>query len=79
VGDKVIVLKSSRNLLFDNVVHETGGHFVYLLNDCENVTLSNITIRKSRDAVNLVGCRNVQLHHCRFTGCGDDTLALTLR
>jgi len=76
VGDKVIALKSSRNLLFDNVVHETGGHFVYLLNDCENVTLSNITIRKSRDAVNLVGCRDVQLHHCSFTGCGDDTLAL---
>ena len=75
-GDKVIALKSSRNLLFENVTHETGGHFVYLLNDCENVTLTNVTIRKSRDAVNLVGCRNVQVHRCNFTGCGDDTLAL---
>lgn len=75
-GDKVIALKSSRNLLFENVIHETGGHFVYLLNDCENVTLANITIRKSRDAVNLVGCRNVHVHDCKFTGCGDDTLAL---
>ena len=75
-GDKVIALKSSRNLMFENVTHETGGHFVYLLNDCENVSLANVTIRKSRDAVNLVGCRNVQIHHCTFTGCGDDTIAL---
>lgn len=76
VGDKVIALKSSRNLLFDGVTHENGGHMVYLLNDCENVTLSNIVIKKSRDAVNLVSCRNVQIHDCNFTGCGDDTIAL---
>ena len=76
VGDKVIALKSSRNLLFENVTHETGGHFVYLLNDCQNITLRNVTIKKSRDAVNLVGCRNVQIHRCSFTGCGDDTVAL---
>ena len=76
VGDKVICLKSSRNLLFENVIHETGGHFVYLLNDCENVTLANVTIKRSRDGINLVGCRKVQVHNCRFTGCGDDTLAL---
>jgi len=76
IGDKVIAIKSGRNLLFENVTHETGGHFVYLLNDCENVTITNVTIRKSRDGVNLVGCRNVQLHNCAFTGCGDDTIAL---
>ena len=76
VGDKVISIKSSRNLLFENIMHENGGHFVYLLNDCENVTVANITIKKSRDAVNFVGCRNVQLHNCNFTDCGDDTVAL---
>src|ERR1043166_2525904 len=70
-GDKVIALRSSRNLLLENVTHETGGHFFYLLNDCGNVMLTNVTIRKSRDAVNLVGCRNVQVHQCNFTGCGD--------
>ena len=76
IGDKVIAIRSGRNLFFDNVIHETGGHFVYLLNDCENVTIANVTIKKSRDAVNLVSCRNVQLHDCNFTGCGDDSLAL---
>jgi polygalacturonase len=76
IGDKVIAITSSRNLLFDSVTHERGGHFVYLLNNCENVTLARITIKKSRDAVNLVSCRNVQVHDSSFTGCGDDTLAL---
>lgn len=76
VGDKVIAIKSGRNLLFDGITHETGGHFVYLLNDCEQVTLANIVIKKSRDGVNLVSCRRVQMHDCNFTGCGDDSLAL---
>jgi hypothetical protein len=76
VGDKVIAIESGRNLLFEGITHETGGHFVYLLNDCENVTLSNVVIKKSRDGVNLVSCRKVQMHDCNFTGCGDDTLAL---
>jgi polygalacturonase len=76
IGDKVISIKSSRNLLFQNITHETGGHFVYLLNACENITVANVTINKSRDGVNLVGCRNVQLHDCHFTDCGDDTIAL---
>jgi Pectate lyase superfamily protein len=76
VGDKVIAIKSGRNLLFDGITHETGGHFVYLLNDCEQVTLASIVVKKTRDAVNLVSCRNVQMHDCNFTGCGDDSLAL---
>lgn len=76
VGDKVIAIKSGRNLLFDGITHEAGGHFVYLLNDCEQVTLANIVVKKTRDAVNLVSCRNVQMHDCNFTGCGDDSLAL---
>jgi pectate lyase len=76
IGDKVIAIKSGRNLLFEGITHETGGHFVYLLNDCENVTLANLVVKKSRDAVNLVSCRNVQMHDCNLTGCGDDSLAL---
>lgn len=76
IGDKVISIRVGRNLLFTNVTHDTGGHFVYLLNDCENVTVAGVTIRKSRDAVDLMGCRNVQIHGCRFTGCSDDTIGV---
>jgi hypothetical protein len=76
IGDKLISIKNSRNLQFQNITHESGGHFVYLLNACENITIANVTVKKSRDGVNFVGCRNVQLHDCHFTGCGDDTVAL---
>jgi hypothetical protein len=76
VGDKVIAIRGGKNLLFQDVIHETGGHFVYLLNDCQNVTIANVVIKKSRDAIDLMGCRNVQVHECNFTGCSDDTLGI---
>jgi hypothetical protein len=76
IGDKLISIRVGRNLLFQNVTHETGGHFVYLLNDCENITVDHVVIKKSRDAIDFMGCRNVQVHDCNFTGCGDDTIGV---
>jgi len=75
-GDKVFAIKMGKNLLFKNVTHVTGGHFVYLLNDCENVTIDHDLIKKSRDAIDLMGCRNVAVTGCHYTGCGDDTLGI---
>lgn len=75
-GDKLIVIKVGKNLDFENVTHDKGGHFVYLLNDCENITFNRVVIKESRDAVDLMGCRNAQIHDCRFTGCGDDTVGV---
>jgi len=75
-GDKIIALVSSSSISFQSVTHEEGAHFVYLLNDCESVLIENITIKQSRDGVNLVGCRNIEMRGCRFTGCGDDTISI---
>jgi polygalacturonase len=75
-GNKVIAIKNGRNLLFRGTTHETGAHFVYLLNNCENVTIANDVIKKSRDAIDLMGCRNVQVYGCHYTGCVDDTLGV---
>ena len=75
-GDKVFAIKVGKNLLFKNVTHVTGGHFVYLLNDCENITIDHTVIKRSRDAIDLMGCRNVAVTGCNFTGCGDDTLGV---
>jgi polygalacturonase len=75
-GDKLITVKVGKNLHFENITHEKGGHFCYLLNDCQGVTLNNIVIKESRDAVDLMGCSNVQIHDCNFTGCGDDTIGV---
>ena len=75
-GDKIIALVSSSSIHFQNVTHEEGAHFVYLLNDCESVLIEGITIKQSRDGVNLIGCRDVKMRDCRFTGCGDDTISI---
>jgi polygalacturonase len=75
-GDKLITVVVGKNLLFKNVTHDKGGHFVYLLNDCENITLDHVVIKESRDAVDFMGCRNVQVHDCNFTGCADDTIGV---
>ncbi|MDP4208997.1 MAG: glycosyl hydrolase family 28-related protein [Bacteroidota bacterium] len=76
IGDKVIAIVRGKNLLFKNVTHNTGGHFVYLLNDCENITIDHVVIKKSRDAIDFMGCRNVQVFGCYFTGCSDDTIGI---
>lgn len=75
-GDKLVSIKVGRNLWFKGVTHDKGGHFVYLLNDCEGVTLDHVVIKESRDAIDLMGCRNVQIHNCNFTGCADDTIGV---
>ncbi len=75
-GDKLISIKVGKNLWFRNVTHDKGGHFVYLLNDCESITLDHVIIKESRDAIDLMGCRNVQIHDCNFTGCVDDTIGV---
>jgi hypothetical protein len=69
-------VRVGKNLLFKGITHQKGGHFVYLLNDCENVTVAQVVIKESRDAVDLMGCRNVQVYDCNFTGCADDTLGI---
>jgi len=75
-GDKLITVKVGKNLDFENVTHEKGAHFCYLLNDCSGVTFNGVVIKESRDAVDLMGCSNVQIHDCNFTGCGDDTIGV---
>jgi len=75
-GDKVIAIRGGKNLLFQELTHDSGGHFVYLLNNCDNVTLERVTIKRTRDALDLMGCRNVAVCGCNFTGCVDDTLGI---
>jgi len=75
-GDKLVTVVEGKNLLFKNVTHGKGGHFVYLLNDCENITFDHVVIKESRDAIDFMGCRNVQVHDCNFTGCADDTIGV---
>ncbi len=75
-GDKLFAITQSKNLSFKNSTFPSCGHFAFLLNDCENITIDHITTKKSRDVIDLMGCRNVAVHDCRFTGASDDTLGI---
>src|SRR5205823_13067913 len=74
--DKSIAWKSSRRLLFQNIVHRAVAHFVCLVNDCEQVTIDDVAIQQSRDSINVVSCRDFPVRNCNITGCGDDAIAL---
>jgi polygalacturonase len=75
-GDKLITVVNGKNLDFENLTHEKGGHFCYLLNNCTGITFNGVVIKESRDAVDLMSCSDVQIHDCNFTGCGDDTIGV---
>jgi hypothetical protein len=73
---KMITLKSSSNLLFEDLTQRNTGHFGYLLTDCHHITMSKLDIRPSRDGVNLMQCTNVYAHDLNITGGPDDAFAL---
>jgi hypothetical protein len=75
-GDKMFAIVSGKNIQFENLNLKSGGHFTWLLNDCENVTIASVTLKGSRDAIDLMGCRNVQVHGCNFSSCIDDTVGI---
>jgi polygalacturonase len=73
---KLIALKSSRVLLFEGLDHVNTGHFAYLLTDCHDITMAKLTMRPSRDGVDLMECTNVNAHDLRITDGVDDAFAL---
>ena len=75
-GDKQVAIKSSQRLSFRNLTQVGGGHFFYLLTDCQHLRMSNLSMNDGRDGVDLVGCSQVELSNLKITDCGDDTIAL---
>ncbi len=75
-GNKQIAIKGGRRLLFRGLDQEGGGHFFYLLTDCEDLTMAGLQLEDGRDGIDLVGVRRADLHDLRILDCGDDTIAL---
>jgi polygalacturonase len=75
-GDKQIACKSCDKLLFRNLTQTKGGHFFYLLTDCKNVTMENLSLSDGRDGINLVGCQNCEASNLRMRDLGDDAIPL---
>ena len=73
---KMIALKSSSVMLFEDLNQSSTGHFAYLLTDCHHITMAKLTIHPSRDGVDLMQCTDVNAHDLSITGGGDDAFAL---
>jgi polygalacturonase len=63
-GDKILALTESKNIKVTDVSLLQGGHFVMLLNDCENIEVARCLMRTPRDGIDLMGCRNVLIEDC---------------
>ncbi|MEX0611494.1 MAG: alpha-glucuronidase family glycosyl hydrolase [Pirellulales bacterium] len=58
-GDKAIALKRCRNVDIINLKIQEGGHYAILATGCEDMRIDNVTVKTSRDGLNLSQCRNV--------------------
>jgi polygalacturonase len=84
-GDKGIALKLCKNVEIRNLNIRQGGHYAILATGCENILIDNVTIKTSRDGLNLSQCKDVQVVHCHIDAVryedghpagGDDAIKL---
>ncbi|MHC4750639.1 MAG: glycosyl hydrolase family 28 protein [Planctomycetota bacterium] len=84
-GDKGIALKLCKNIEIRNLNIREGGHYAILATGCENMIIDNVTIKTSRDGLNMSQCRNVEVTHCHidavryqdgYPAGGDDAIKL---
>jgi alpha-glucuronidase len=84
-GDKGIALKLCKNVEIRNLNIHEGGHYAILATGCEDMLVDNVTIKTSRDGLNLSQCRNVVVDHCHidavryedgYPAGGDDAIKL---
>jgi len=85
IGDKGIALKLCKNVEIRNLNIHEGGHYAILATGCEDMLIDNVTIKTSRDGLNLSQCRDVQVTHCHidavryedgYPAGGDDAIKL---
>ena len=84
-GDKGIALKLCKNIEIRNLNIREGGHYAILATGCENMLIDNVTIKTSRDGLNLSQCKDIQVVHCHidavryedgYPAGGDDAIKL---
>jgi len=85
MGDKGIALKLCKNIEIRNLNIREGGHYAILATGCEDMLIDNVTIKTSRDGINLSQCKDVQVVHCHidavryqdgYPAGGDDAIKL---
>lgn len=84
-GDKGIALKLCKNIEIRNLNIREGGHYAILATGCEHLLIDNVTIKTSRDGLNLSQCAHVEVADCHIDAVrysdgspvgGDDAIKL---
>jgi polygalacturonase len=76
VGNKVIALKSCRNVLLRDFSILHGGHFGVLATGVDNLTVDNLKIDTNRDGIDVDCCQNVRILNCSVNSPWDDGICL---
>eukprot|EP00039_Didymoeca_costata_P011195 m.156103 g.156103 ORF g.156103 m.156103 type:complete len:509 (+) comp15094_c1_seq10:137-1663(+) len=76
MGDKLIALKSSSHITISGLTMRNTGHFAILATNVEFLTLSHLTLRPTRDGIDLVSVRNAVVEYVDIVGGGDDAFVL---
>jgi hypothetical protein len=75
-ANKAVALKSCRHVLLRDLTITQGGHFALLATGVDQLTIENVTIDTQRDALDIDGCRFVQISNCRINAPHDDAIVL---
>lgn len=63
-GDKILSLKLCSNINISGITMQQGGHFAVLATGCTGLDIYNVTIRTTRDGIDLMQCSYVNIYNC---------------
>lgn len=75
-GNKAIALKRCRNVVLRDLTLRMCGHFAVLASGVDQLTIEHLQVDTNRDGIDLDGCRDVRIAHCRVNAPGDDAIVL---
>lgn len=73
-GTKAFGLVASTGITISGISIKRGGWFSILATDCEQLTITGVTIAAARDAMDIMGCRHVLIEKMKISGGGDDAV-----
>jgi len=76
VGNKALAMKNCRNVTLRDITFFRGGHFCILATAVDNLTIDNVKFDTTRDAIDVVSCKNVRISNCSVNSPFDDGICL---
>lgn len=73
-GPHAIYLSNCRNITFAGYTVQNAGNFLHQLDNCENITMRDVTCLAASDGIHLHYCKNTVIEDCIFR-TGDDCIA----